>query len=172
MLPAEMAAINISRPGGPEVLVLDQRAVPTPNPNEILIKVAAAGINRGDVVQRLGSYPPPSGASDIPGLEVAGEVILKAKGPEDGYSGFSVTDLPTGERRETGLEQLLRDRGVDHVVIAGLTTDYCVKETALDAVRKGFDTDVIVEATRPVDVAPGDGERALREIEQAGVKLD
>src|SRR5207302_1769434 len=84
---------------------------------------------------------------------VAGDVILKAKGAEDGYSGFSVTDLPTGERRETGLEQFLRDRGVDHVVIAGLTTDYCVKETALDAVRKGFDTDVIVGATRPVDVA-------------------
>ena len=96
----------------------------------------------------------------------------QGRGTEDGYSGFSVTHLPTGERRETGLEQLLRDRGVDHVVIAGLTTDYCVKETALDAVRKGFDTDVIVEATRPVDVAPGDGERALREIEQAGVKLD
>ena len=101
-----------------------------------------------------------------------GEIIHKATGPEDGYSGFSVTHLPTGERRETGLEQLLRESGVDHVVIAGLTTDYCVKETALDAVRKGFDTDVIVEATRPVDVSPGDGERALREIEQAGVKLD
>ena len=111
------------------------------------------------------------GAEFPPDLEVAGDVILKAKGLEDGYSGFSVTDLPTGERRETGLEQLLRDRGVDHVVIAGLTTDYCVKETALDAVRKGFDTDVIAEATRPVDVEPGDGERALREIEQAGVTI-
>jgi nicotinamidase/pyrazinamidase len=104
-------------------------------------------------------------------LEVAGEIIHKAKGEEDGYSGFSVTHLPTGERRETGLEQLLRDRGVEHVVIAGLTTDYCVKDTALDAVRKGFDADVIVEATRAVDVEPGDGERALREIEQAGVTL-
>ncbi len=104
-------------------------------------------------------------------LEVAGDVVHKAKGPEDGYSGFSVTHLPTGERRETGLEQLLRDRGVDHVVIAGLTTDYCVKETALDAVRKGFDTDVITEATRPVDVEPGDGDRALHDLEQAGVTL-
>jgi nicotinamidase/pyrazinamidase len=104
-------------------------------------------------------------------LEVAGEVIHKATGPEDGYSGFSVTHLPTGERRETGLEEVLRERGVERVVIGGLTTDYCVKETALDAVRKGFDTEVFVEATRPVDVEPGDGERALREIEQAGAKL-
>jgi nicotinamidase/pyrazinamidase len=104
-------------------------------------------------------------------LEVAGEVIHKATGPEDGYSGFSVTHLPTGERRDTDLEDALRDRGVNHVVIAGLTTDYCVKETALDAVRKGFDAEVIVEATRPVDVKPGDGDRALTEIEQAGVSL-
>jgi nicotinamidase/pyrazinamidase len=104
-------------------------------------------------------------------LEVAGEIIHKATGPEDGYSGFSVTHLPTSERRETGLEQHLRDRAVERVVIAGLTTDYCVKETALDAVRKGFETEVIAEATRPVNVEPGDGERALREVEQAGVKL-
>jgi nicotinamidase/pyrazinamidase len=112
------------------------------------------------------------GAEFPTGLEVAGDIIHKAKGPEDGYSGFSVTHLPSGEVRETGLEQHLRDRGVQRVVIAGLTTDYCVKDTALDAVHKGFETEVIVEATRPVDVEPGDGERALREIEQAGVKLD
>ena len=65
---------------------------------------------------------------------------------------------------------MLRDRGVERVVIAGLATDYCVKETALDAVRKGFDTEVITEATRPVELEPGDGERALREIEHAGVE--
>src|SRR5258708_2570403 len=75
MLPAQMAAINISRSGGPEVLVLEQRAVPTPNQNELLVKVATAGINRGDIVQRRGSYPPPPGASDILGLEVAAETI-------------------------------------------------------------------------------------------------
>ena len=96
MLPAEMAAINISRPGGPEVLVLDQRAVPTPNPNEILIKVAAAGINRGDVVQRLGSYPPPSGASDILGLEVAGEVVAVGKDTTRFKLGDKVMSLVTG----------------------------------------------------------------------------
>ena len=111
------------------------------------------------------------GAEFHPDLEVAGDIVYKATGPEDGYSGFSVTHLPTGERRETGLEQFLRNHRVDHVVIAGLATDYCVKDTALDAVRKGFDAQVITEATRPVEVEPGDGERALREVEQAGVKL-
>jgi len=111
------------------------------------------------------------GAEFPPDLEVTGEVIHKAKGPEDGYSGFSVTHLPTGERRDTDLEQILRDRDVSRVVIVGLTTDYCVKETAFDAVRKKFATEVITEATRPVDAEPGDGERALHDIEQAGARL-
>jgi nicotinamidase/pyrazinamidase len=111
------------------------------------------------------------GAELHPELKVVGDIIYKATGPEDGYSGFSVTHLPTGERRETGLEQFLRDHHVDHVVIAGLATDYCVKDTALDAIRKGFDAEVITEATRPVEVEAGDGERALREVEQAGVTL-
>src|SRR5882672_11049277 len=74
-LPAQMTAVGMSAPGGAEVLMLEQRAVPTPNQNELLIKVATAGINRGDVVQRRGSYAPPPGASDILGLEVAGEVV-------------------------------------------------------------------------------------------------
>ncbi|HKH25992.1 MAG TPA: isochorismatase family protein [Acidimicrobiia bacterium] len=111
------------------------------------------------------------GADLHPDLKVVGEIIHKATGPEDGYSGFSVTHLPTGERRETGLEQLLRDRGVDRVVIVGLATDYCVKETGLDAVRKGFGAEVLTEATRPVEVEPGDGGRALDDLEQAGVAL-
>jgi nicotinamidase/pyrazinamidase len=111
------------------------------------------------------------GAEFHPDLKVAGETIHKATGPEDGYSGFSMTHLPTGERRETGLQQLLRDRGVGHVVIAGLATDYCVKETGLDSVEMGFDTEVIADATRPVEVEPGDGERALHDLEQAGVRL-
>jgi nicotinamidase/pyrazinamidase len=111
------------------------------------------------------------GAELHPDLKVVGDIVHKATGPEDGYSGFSMTHLPTGQRRETGLERLLRDHGVDHVVIAGLATDYCVKDTALDAVRKGFEAVVIRDATRPVEVEPGDGDRALHEIEQAGVKL-
>ena len=111
------------------------------------------------------------GAELHPDLKVVGEIVKKATGEEDGYSGFSMEHVPTGERRETGLEQLLRERNVEHVVIAGLATDYCVKETGLDAVRKGFEADVISDATRPVEVEPGDGDRALRAIEQAGVTL-
>src|SRR5262247_2881726 len=69
-----MIAIEISKPGGPDVLVPVERPTPEPGAGEILIKVAAAGVNRPDVMQRLGKYPPPPGASDIPGLEIAGTV--------------------------------------------------------------------------------------------------
>src|SRR6202047_2769705 len=79
-LPAQMTVVGISKPGGAEVLLHETRAVPVPGPGEILIKVAAAGVNRPDVAQRAGSYPPPPGASPIIGLEVAGEVV--AVGPE------------------------------------------------------------------------------------------
>jgi putative PIG3 family NAD(P)H quinone oxidoreductase len=74
-LPTRMTAIGIKAPGGPEVLVPEQRAVPTPGAGEILVKVAAAGVNRPDVMQRQGLYPPPPGAPDIPGLEIAGEIV-------------------------------------------------------------------------------------------------
>ncbi|MGE0039007.1 MAG: NAD(P)H-quinone oxidoreductase [Xanthobacteraceae bacterium] len=79
-LPAEMSAIGIREPGGPHVLVPERRPLPRPGAGEVLIKVAAAGVNRPDVMQRLGLYPPPPGASDIPGLEIAGQVI--ALGPD------------------------------------------------------------------------------------------
>jgi NADPH2:quinone reductase len=79
-LPATMTAIAIRAPGGPEVLVPEQRPVPTPGPGEILVKVAAAGVNRPDVMQRLGLYPPPKGAPDIPGLEIAGTVAACGEG--------------------------------------------------------------------------------------------
>ena len=79
-LPAEMTFIRIDRPGPPEVLVPDRMPVPEPAAGEVLIKVAAAGINRPDVLQRQGGYPPPPGASDVPGLEVAGEVAAVGEG--------------------------------------------------------------------------------------------
>jgi NADPH2:quinone reductase len=78
-LPARMTAIGIKTPGGPDMLVPEERAVPSPGDGEILVKVAAAGVNRPDVHQRQGNYPPPPGAPDIPGLEIAGEVV--ALGP-------------------------------------------------------------------------------------------
>ena len=79
-LPAQMTVVAISKPGGPEVLVPEQRPVPVPGPHELLVKVAAAGVNRPDVAQRSGSYPPPPGASDLPGLEIAGEVVAVGDG--------------------------------------------------------------------------------------------
>jgi putative PIG3 family NAD(P)H quinone oxidoreductase len=95
-LPAQMTVIGISKPGGPEVLLPETRAVPSPGPNEILIKVAAAGVNRPDVAQRSGSYPPPPGASDLPGLEVAGEVIAVGTGSTRHKLGDKVMSLVAG----------------------------------------------------------------------------
>src|SRR3954465_1106652 len=77
MIPKEMRAVEITQPGGPEVLKSIVRPVPAPKANEILIKVAAAGVNRPDILQRSGNYPVPPDASDLPGLEVAGEVVAK-----------------------------------------------------------------------------------------------
>jgi putative PIG3 family NAD(P)H quinone oxidoreductase len=74
-LPQETTVIAIRAPGGPEMLVPEQRPTPKPGEHEVLIKVAATGVNRPDVMQRLGLYPPPPGATDIPGLEIAGEVV-------------------------------------------------------------------------------------------------
>jgi NADPH2:quinone reductase len=79
-LPAAMTAIAIKAPGGPEMLVPEQRPVPTPGAGEVLVKVEAAGVNRPDVMQRQGNYPPPPGAPDTPGLEIAGEIATL--GPE------------------------------------------------------------------------------------------
>ena len=82
-----MKAIEIAAPGGPDMLRLAERPVPRPGPGEVLVKVAAAGVNRPDVLQRLGLYPPPAGASDIPGLEVAGTVVAAGEGAEQAVGG-------------------------------------------------------------------------------------
>lgn len=79
-MPNEMRCVAIPVPGGPEALVLETRPVPQPGKGEVLIRVAAAGVNRPDVLQRMGAYPPPPGASDLPGLEVAGTVIAAGDG--------------------------------------------------------------------------------------------
>lgn len=78
-IPSQMTAIGIPVPGGPEALVPEQRPVPVPGEDEVLIRVAAAGVNRPDVLQRQGKYPPPPGASDIPGLEVAGTIVAAGR---------------------------------------------------------------------------------------------
>src|ERR1700694_794583 len=94
--PAQMTVIGISKPGGPEVLLPETRPVPAPGPGEILIKVIAAGVNRPDVAQRSGSYPPPPGASDLPGLEVAGEVVAVGPGAAKHKPGDKVMSLVAG----------------------------------------------------------------------------
>ncbi|MCX8504735.1 MAG: NAD(P)H-quinone oxidoreductase [Beijerinckiaceae bacterium] len=88
MLPETMTAIGIKTPGGPEVLVPETRPVPMPGKGEILVKVAAAGVNRPDILQRKGGYPPPKGASDIPGLEISGEIVAMG----EGVTRFKITD--------------------------------------------------------------------------------
>jgi putative PIG3 family NAD(P)H quinone oxidoreductase len=87
-LPAAMRAVEITTPGGPEVLKVGQRPVPRPAAGELLVKVEAAGVNRPDVMQRKGGYPPPPGVTDIPGLEVAGTVAALG----EGVTGWAVGD--------------------------------------------------------------------------------
>jgi NADPH2:quinone reductase len=96
-LPTEMTAIAIRAPGGPEVLVPVRRPVPQPDDSEILVRVAAAGVNRPDVVQRQGNYPPPPGAPvDVPGLEIAGEVVACGKAVQRWRPGDKVMALVAG----------------------------------------------------------------------------
>ena len=95
-IPETMTAMAISEPGGPEVLQPIQRPVPHPFEHEILIKVAAAGVNRPDVVQRQGHYPPPKGASDLPGLEVSGHVVALGRNCTRFAVGDAVTALVAG----------------------------------------------------------------------------
>ena len=96
--------------------------------------------------------------------------VRKGTAGEDGYSGFTMRD-PTGEETPTELEALLRAGGVDRVVVCGLATDYCVKATALDAVRLGFAVTLLGDAVAAVNLVDGDGDRALAELQEAGVTL-
>jgi nicotinamidase/pyrazinamidase len=94
-------------------------------------------------------------------VEVEEIVDVGSEREDEGYSGFE----------KSKLERLLRDRDVDEVAVVGLATDYCVRASAMDAARLGFDTTVITDAIRAVDVTPGDGERALSDMQEAGAKL-
>ncbi|MGP7794677.1 NAD(P)H-quinone oxidoreductase [Sphingomonas sp. CLY1604] len=95
-VPTVMQAIDPEAPGGPEVLRLVERPVPQPGPGDVLIRVAAAGVNRPDVLQRKGGYPPPPGAPSIPGLEIAGTVVALGEGVEDTMLGQPVCALLAG----------------------------------------------------------------------------
>jgi NADPH2:quinone reductase len=96
MIPTTMTAVEIREPGAPQVLRAVQRPVPEPGAGEVLIRVAAAGINRPDVLQRKGLYPPPAGITDIPGLEVAGEVVRCGAGVREPALGDKVCALVAG----------------------------------------------------------------------------
>ncbi|MHB1583112.1 MAG: isochorismatase family protein [Acidimicrobiales bacterium] len=108
------------------------------------------------------------GAALCPGLAVEGPVVRKGTGAADGYSGFTVRDPPTGATTPTGLQDLLDERGVERLVVAGLALEVCVKETVLDARRLGYPTSVVLAATRPVEASPGDGAAAAAEMAAAG----
>jgi nicotinamidase/pyrazinamidase len=111
------------------------------------------------------------GAELHPDLVVAGEAVRKGTGGEDGYSGFTMRDPTTGVDASTGLDELLRERHVERVVVVGLALDYCVKGTALDAVARGYECVLRRAATAPVEVHAGDGAAALAELVAAGVDV-
>lgn len=113
------------------------------------------------------------GAAFHPALELPlnSPHVRKGANGEDGYSGFTMRDPVTGESQPTELESILRAANVDTVVVVGLATDHCVKATALDAVRLGFRTVVPRSVIAAVDLQPGDGERALQELRDAGIDV-
>jgi nicotinamidase/pyrazinamidase len=111
------------------------------------------------------------GAAFHPGLDLRGEVVRKGTGEEEGYSGFTVRHPVHGHELATRLANVLRAAGIDRVIVVGLATDYCVVETAADAVRLGFGAVVLEEVVAPVDLQPGDGERALARLVEAGVTV-
>lgn len=112
------------------------------------------------------------GAAIAPGLAVRGPVVRKGTNGEDGYSGFTMRDPGTGVTTPTPLAGLLAERSIERVVVCGLATDYCVSATALDARTLGYDVTLRTDLVRAVDLAPGDGQRALDAMEAAGVMLE
>ena len=111
------------------------------------------------------------GAELHPDLELAGPRVRKGSNGEDGYSGFTMRDARSGQERPTELEGLLRAHAIERVVVCGLATDYCVKATVLDALRLGLPTRVLVDGIAAVNLAEGDGDRALAEMTAAGATL-
>lgn len=105
-------------------------------------------------------------------LEVLGPSVHKGTNGEDGYSGFTMRDPIGGTEIPTELDALLRVRSIGEVVVCGLATDYCVKATALDAVRLGYATTLLLDGIAAVNLAAGDGEAALREMRAAGVTME
>jgi nicotinamidase/pyrazinamidase len=111
------------------------------------------------------------GAALHPDLDVHGQVVRKGEHGEDGYSGFTMRDPQTGDSIPTPLAGLLRERGVERLVVLGLATDYCVRATALEGQLQGWPVTVPWDAVRAVDLQPGDGERTRAELQSAGIEI-
>lgn len=111
------------------------------------------------------------GAELHPRLVVAGPIVRKGSNGEDGYSGFFMRDPETGEEEPTALKELLDDRGIHETVIVGLALDVCVRATSLDAAEHGFATTLVREASAPVEMEEGDGDRAVEEMRDAGISI-
>ena len=111
------------------------------------------------------------GAEFHPDLILDGPVVRKGVNGEDGYSGFTMRDPETGETMPTELEGLLRERNITKVFVCGLATDYCVNATAIDATRLGFDTHVLAHLCMPVNLRAGDDQRAIEQMQDAGVQV-
>ena len=113
------------------------------------------------------------GAALHPELELPTDAprVRKGTNGEDGYSGFTMRDAQSGEEIPTELEGILRRAGTERVVVCGTATDYCVRATALDAVRLGFEVEVLADGISAVNLAPDDGERALAEMAEAGIVI-
>jgi nicotinamidase/pyrazinamidase len=112
------------------------------------------------------------GAELHPALRVDGTILRKGVGGEDGYSAFTVRDPVIGTESATLLERMLRTSRIERVVIMGIATDYCVKETALDAAERGFHATVVRDAIRAVDLHEGDGAAAIDAMREAGTELE
>ena len=169
---------SLSVPGGGDVVAFANREI-------------AAASDAGSIVVFTQDWHPPDtphfakdggtwpvhcvrdtwGAELVTGLMVTGPVVRKGTGGEDGYSGFTVRDPSTGAEAATELDGLLRAQGIERVVVVGLATDYCVKETATDAVRLGYATSVLREGIRAVNVEPGDADAAIAAMAAAGVTV-
>lgn len=112
------------------------------------------------------------GAEFHPDLVVDGQVVQKGSNGEDGYSGFTMRDPVSGDTVPTPLADLLGAAGVTQLVVAGLTTDYCVKSSVLDARDRGYPVTVLQNGIRAVNLQPGDGDQAIEEMLRAGALLE
>jgi nicotinamidase/pyrazinamidase len=111
------------------------------------------------------------GAELHPELTVSGPVVRKGTNGEDGYSGFTMRDPVDGTTIPTALDDMLRAAGATSAVVVGIALDVCVRATAEDALHNGYDVTVVADATRPVDLQPGDGDAAIEAMRHAGIRV-